>query len=200
MGVGRKSAGRSRGGRHCWVRVALGVVAPPLLPPVLLLWSVCIVAPPAMLKPVELLKMLLLAVRMVAPLTAALSATALFAIVVWSTLAVVLDAAATTALPPLAEMIDSLTLANTFVLLRFSASDTEPVIVTFFSEATLKPPALESRTPNSLSLITVSSTYRKIVADELEEVQMPAAMTLPRKLRMLQFSICTSLAWTMVTP
>ena len=112
-------------------RLALGTVAPPLLPPVLLLASVWIDAPPATLKPVELLKMLLLAVRMVAPLAAALSATALFAIVVWSTLAVVLPAAATTALPPLAEMIDSLTLANTFVLLRFSPSDTEPVIVTF---------------------------------------------------------------------
>src|SRR6266436_4941782 len=142
--VRRTAAGRC----HCLVSGPLGTPTPPLLPPVLLLASVWIDAPPAMLNPVVLLKMLLLAMRMVAPLTAALSAIALFAIVVWSTLAVVLPAAATTALPPLAEMIDSLTLANTFVLLRFSPSDTEPVIVTFFSEATLKPPELESRTPN----------------------------------------------------
>ena len=54
--------------------------------------------------------MLLPETRIVEPLAAALSATALFAIVERSMLTVVLDVKRLTALPPLPEMIESLRL------------------------------------------------------------------------------------------
>src|SRR6266446_2708668 len=75
----------------------------------------------------------------------------------------------------------------------------EPVIVTFFSEATLKPPELVNSNPFELALITVFATNRKTVL-ALAKVAMPAAVLLKRKLRIVHFSTCTDLAEKMRIP
>src|SRR5467141_833241 len=104
--------------------------------------------------------MLLPDIRMVEPLAAAFSATALFVIVERSMLTVVLAASARTALEPLLRMVDLVTLAKTLLFWSLKPSDDERVIVTFFSEATLKPPSLPRFTPIVLWLITVSETNK----------------------------------------
>src|SRR6266700_477243 len=124
--------------------------------------------------------MLLPEMRMVAPLAAAFSPVPLFAIVERSMLAVVLDALAKTALPPLPEMVDLVTLAYMLGENRYRPLLVEPVIVTFFSEATLKPPELKSPTPNALSLITVSATNKKTVNGMPAKVTMPDESAAPR--------------------
>src|SRR6266446_4783412 len=141
--------------------------------------------------------MLLPEMRMVDPLAAALSAAVLFAIVERSMLTVVLDAKRLTALPPLPEMIDLVTLANMLWSLSMRPSAVEPLMVTFFSDATLKPPELVSMIPVELSLITVSATNKNMVP--LRAVKMPDAPS-RRKFRIVHFSICTALAETMSIP
>src|SRR6266446_4161623 len=142
--------------------------------------------------------MLLPEMRRVEPLAAAFSATALFAIVERSMLTVVLAAKRLTALPPLPEMIDLVTLTNTLLSGSVRPFDVEPVMVTFFSEATLKPPTLPRRTPFELSLITVSATNKENVS-ALEEENMPDDAEFARKLR-IHFSTCTALADTIAIP
>src|SRR6266700_32351 len=139
--------------------------------------------------------MLLPEMRMVAVLAPALSATALFAIVERSMLTVVPGAAALTALPPVPEMVDPVTLTNTLLLGRFRPSCVEPVMVTFFSEATLKLAVLElgKESPVVLPLITVSVTNKNTVELEFSKV-MPVEEKKPRKLRIVHFSIWTALA------
>src|SRR6266568_8515579 len=139
--------------------------------------------------------MLLPEMRMVEPLAAAFSATALFAIVERSMLTVVLAAKRLMALPRLPEMIDLVTLTNTLLSGSDRPFDVEPVMVTFFSEATLKPPELSSATPLSLSLITVSVTNKNSVEGLGIPRDMPAALPSNAwKLRMVHFSTCTALA------
>src|SRR6266568_2856253 len=91
----RPPARRSRtaaAARQFLASAALGTVAPPLLPPVLLVPSLWICAPPPIKKPVVLLKKLLPEARMIEPLLAAKSPYALFAIVERSMLTVAFDA------------------------------------------------------------------------------------------------------------
>src|SRR6266702_8551901 len=137
--------------------------------------------------------MLLPDMRMSAPPPMANSPVPLFAIVVRSMLMVAF-APALTALSPLPEMIDWLTLTNTFASAATRPTDVEPVIVTFFSDTTLKPPELLIKIPPALSLITVSSMNTDPVNDTPGYTYMPVPSKLPRKLLMEHFSICTSLA------
>src|SRR6266568_3481541 len=84
-------------------------------------------------------------------------------------------------------------------LLSTTPFSDEPVIVTFFSEATLNPPELENSNPFELSLIKVSATNRRTVL-ALAKVTIPAEALLDRKLRIVHFSTWTDLAEWMRIP
>src|SRR6266702_601893 len=140
--------------------------------------------------------MLLPEARMVEPLPAFRPA-ALFAIVERSMLTV--DRKALMALPALPEMIDSVMLAYESPPISDTPSDVEPVMTTFFSEATLKPPKLFSDTPNPLSLITLSATYKNVVELAREYMATPPLPPL-RKLRIVLFSTWTSWACKILIP
>src|SRR2546425_5915845 len=125
--------------------------------------------------------MLLRKARMIDRVADAFSpATVLFANTERSMLAVVPGAAALIALPLLPEMIESVTFAYVFGTASCRPSKLEPVIVTFFSEATLKPPELERKIPKPLSVIVVSAMYKNI--DAPPTVMMPVMPPLERKL------------------